>query len=231
MTNILIVLSAADKWTRADGSLYESGVWAQEFVDLDEAFVRVGFKVDLASPGGVAPTMDRRSLDPATVGEKLAERMRAYLAQNVGRIEHPLVLAEIDTRGYDAIVVPGGHGPVEDLYKDPDMGRVLLEADRQSKVIAAVCHGPAALLAARDEEGRWPFAGRKMTSLTDEEEIEFGTADNAPWLLADTLRKSGAVFEKGPNWSTHVVKDGNLLTGQNPQSSASLAEVVIAAVQ
>jgi putative intracellular protease/amidase len=231
MTNILIVLSAADKWTRADGSLYESGVWAQEFVDLDEAFVHAGFKVDLASPGGVAPTMDKRSLDPATVGEKVAERMRTYLAQNAERIEHPLVLAEIDTRGYHAIVVPGGHGPVEDLYKDPDMGRVLLEADRESKVIAAVCHGPAALLAARDEYGRWPFAGRKMTSLTDEEEIEFGTADNAPWLLADTLRKSGAIFEQGPNWSTHVVKDGNLLTGQNPQSSASLAEVVIAAVQ
>jgi putative intracellular protease/amidase len=231
MTNILIVLSAADKWTRADGSLYESGVWAQEFVDLDEAFVRAGFKVDLASPGGIAPTMDRRSLDPATVGEKAAERMRAYLAQNAERIEHPLVLAEIDTGAYDAIVVPGGHGPVENLYKDPDMGRVLLEADRGSKVIAAVCHGPAALLAARDQDGRWPFAGRKMTSLTDEEEIEFGTADNAPWLLADTLRKSGAIFEQGPNWSTHVVKDGNLLTGQNPQSSAALAEVAIAALR
>jgi putative intracellular protease/amidase len=231
MTNILIVLSAADKWTRADGSIYESGVWAQEFVDLDEAFVRAGFRVDLASPGGITPTMDKRSLDPATVGEKVAERMRAYLAQNAERIQHPLVLAEIDTGVYDAIVVPGGHGPVEDLYKDPDMGRVLLEADRKSKVIAAVCHGPAALLAARDENGRWPFAGRKMTSLTDEEEIAFGTAENAPWLLAETLRGRGAIFERGPNWSTHVVKDGNLLTGQNPQSSAALAEVVIAAVR
>lgn len=231
MTNVLIVLSAADKWTRADGSIYESGVWAQEFVDLDEAFVRAGFRVDLASPGGVVPTMDKRSLDPATVGEKVAERMRAYLTGNAKRLEHPLVLGEIDTGAYDAIVVPGGHGPVEDLYKDPDMGRVLIEADRDSKLIAAVCHGPAALLAARDGNGRWPFAGRKMTSLSDEEEIEFGTAENAPWLLADTLRKSGAVFEQGPNWRTHVVKDGNLLTGQNPQSSASLAEVVIAALR
>ena len=231
MTNILIVLSAADKWTRADGSLYESGVWAQEFVDLDEAFIRAGFKVDLASPGGIKPTMDRRSLDPKTVGEPVAERMRAYLGRNAERIAHPLVLAGINTDAYDAIVVPGGHGPVEDLYKDPDMGRVLLEADRGSKVIAAVCHGPAALLAARDENGRWPFAGRKMTSLSDEEEIAFGTAENAPWLLARTLRDRGAVFEQGPNWSIHVVKDGNLLTGQNPQSSAALAEVAIAALR
>ena len=231
MTNILIVLSAADKWTRADGSIYESGVWAQEFVDLDEAFVRAGFAVDLASPGGVVPTMDKRSLDPNTVGEQVAERMRAYLDENAARIEQPLVLAEIKTSDYDAIVVPGGHGPVEDLYKDPDMGRILIEADRAGKVIAGVCHGPAAFLAARDANGRWPFAGRKMTALSDEEEIEFGTAQNAPWLLAATLRQRGAVFEQGANWHAHVVKDGNLLTGQNPQSSTPLAEVVIAALR
>lgn len=165
------------------------------------------------------------------MGDDVAERMRAYLGQNAERIEHPLVLAEIDTEGYDAIVIPGGRGPVEDLYKDPDMDLVLIEADRSGKIIAAVCHGPAALLAARDENGGWPFAGRKMTSLSDEEEIEFGTAKNAPWLLADTLRKLGAAYEQGPNWHTHVVKDGNLLTGQNPQPSTPLAEVVLAALR
>jgi putative intracellular protease/amidase len=231
MTKVLIVLSAADKWTRADGSIYETGVWAQEFVDLDEAFLRAGLAVDLASPGGVAPTMDRRSLDPATVGDAVAERMQAYLGRNADRIGHPLVLADIDADRYDAIVVPGGHGPVEDLYKDPDMGRVLVEADRACKVVAAVCHGPAALLAARGAGGEWPFAGRRMTALTDEEEIAFGTAENAPWLLAATLRERGAVFEQGQNWHAHVVKDGNLLTGQNPQSSAPLAEMVIAALR
>ncbi|MBU3077618.1 type 1 glutamine amidotransferase domain-containing protein [Sphingomonas quercus] len=231
MTNILIILSAADKWTRADGSIYESGVWAQEFVDLDEAFVRAGFKVDLASPGGIVPTMDKRSLDPGIVGDVVADRMRAYLDENAARIEKPLVLADIRTAEYDAIVVPGGHGPVEDLYKDPDMGRILVESSRDSKIIAAVCHGPAAFLAARDENGRWPFAGRKMTALSNEEEIEFGTAENAPWLLADALRERGGMFEQGPNWRAHVVKDGNLLTGQNPQSSAPLAEVVIAALR
>ncbi|MDK1374290.1 MULTISPECIES: type 1 glutamine amidotransferase domain-containing protein [unclassified Sinorhizobium] len=231
MTNILIVLSAADKWTRADGSVYETGVWAEEFVVVDEALIKAGFQVDLASPGGIAPTMDARSLDPKIVGEEVAERMRSYLTKNSERVEEPLVLTDVEVSRYDAVVVPGGHGPVEDLYKDPDMGRVLIEANRDQKIIAAVCHGPAALLAARDENGQWPFAGRKMTSLTDEEEIEFGTADNAPWLLADTLRKSGALFEQGPNWAVYVVEDGNLLTGQNPASSAALADAVIAALR
>jgi len=230
MKKILIVLSAADKWTRADGSIYESGVWAQEFVDMDEVFVKAGYQVDLASPGGIVPTMDKRSLDPKTVGDEVAAKMRDYLSQNAARIEHPLVLADVDMNGYDAVVVPGGHGPVEDLYKDPDMGRVLVDADRQQKVIAAVCHGPAAFLAAKDEQGNWPFAGRRMTSLSDEEEIAFGTAENAPWLLAATLTRKGAAFEHGPNWGAYIVRDGNLLTGQNPASSTKLAEAVISAL-
>ena len=85
---------------------------------------------------------------------------------------------------------------------------------------APVCHGQAALLAAKDEQGKWLFAGRKMTAFSDEEEVELGTADNAPWLLAETLRKSGARYEKGKNWAPYVVKDGNLLSGQNPASTA-----------
>jgi putative intracellular protease/amidase len=120
---------------------------------------------------------------------------------------------------------------MEDLYKDIGMGRVLVEADRDRKVIAAVCHGPAALLSTRDKNGEWPFAGRRMTSLSDEEEIEFGTAKNAPFLLAETLRKSGGRFEQGPNWGAYVVEDGNLLTGQNPASSARLADAIIAALR
>lgn len=231
MTSVLIVLSAADKWTPTDGSTYESGVWAEEFVVLDETLVKAGFRVDIATPGGVAPTIDARSLNPKIVGEEHAGHFRDYLASNATRVERPLILALIDAGRYDAIVIPGGHGPVEDLYKDPDMGRLLVQANRASKVIASVCHGPAAFLAAVDEDGGWPFAGRKLTPFSDEEEIEFGTADKAPWLLADTLRKRGATYEKGPNWSAFIVRDGNLLTGQNPASTAMLAEAVVTALR
>ncbi|RAK52204.1 type 1 glutamine amidotransferase domain-containing protein [Phenylobacterium deserti] len=231
MTKILIVMSAADKWTRADGSIYPSGVWAEEFIALDEAFRAEGYQVDLASPGGLAPTIDALSLQPKIIGQDKANHYNAYLAKVEDRLKHPLVLADVNPDDYDAIVVPGGHGPVEDLYKDPDMGRILVRANRSSKVIGAVCHGPAAFLAAREDDGSWPFAGRKMTSLSDEEEIEFGTAANAPWLLAKTLRERGAIVNQGPNWGAFVVRDGNLLTGQNPASTAPLAEAVIAALR
>lgn len=231
MTNILIVLSAATHWTRADGSQYDSGVWAEEFVVMDEKFVAAGCTVDIATPGGVVPRIDPHSMNPDVVGQANVDHFRAYLDAIGDRLARPLVLADIDGRRYDAIVIPGGHGPVEDLYKDPDMGRILIEADRAGIVIAPVCHGQAALLAARDPQGEWVFAGRAMTSFSDEEEVELGTADNAPWLLADTLRKSGARYEKGPNWGAYVVRDGNLMTGQNPASSAPLAEAVLAALR
>jgi len=231
MTKILIVLSAADTWTRADGSKYESGVWAEEFVVMDEKFLAEGCTVDIATPGGVAPTIDQHSMNPDVVGQANVDHFRSYLDAIAERLATPLVLADVDGRHYDAIVIPGGHGPVEDLYKDPDMGRILLEADRGGILIAPVCHGQAALLATRGSDGSWPFAGRAMTSFSDEEEVELGTAENAPWLLADTLRKSGARYEKGPNWGAYVVRDGNLLTGQNPASSAPLAEAVLAALR
>ncbi|WP_207478388.1 type 1 glutamine amidotransferase domain-containing protein [Arenibaculum pallidiluteum] len=231
MTKVLIVLSAADRWTRADGSTTESGVWAEEFIVMDEKLVAAGFQIDLATPGGVAPTIDARSLSPKIIGQEHADHYRDYLARNGERLRKPLILSDVDASLYDAIVVPGGHGPVEDLYKDPDMGRILVQASQASKVIASVCHGPAAFLAAEDDNGRWPFAGRRMTAFSDEEEEDFGTAAVSSWLLADSLRKRGAVYEKGPNWGAFIVKDGNLLTGQNPASTAMLADAVIEALR
>lgn len=230
MSNILIVLSAADTWTRADGSAYESGVWAEEFVVMDEAFQKAGCTVDIATPRGARATIDPHSMNPEVVGQENVDHFRTYLQSIEERMTSPLALSEVVTDHYDAIVIPGGHGPVEDLYKDSDMGRVLIEAQSASKIIAPVCHGQAALLAAKDDDGKWLFADRRMTAFSDEEEVELGTADNAPWLLADTLRKAGARYEKGPNWGAYIVKDGNLLSGQNPASSKPLADAVIAAL-
>ena len=228
MSRILIVLSAASAWTRADGSKYDSGVWAEEFVVMHDRFVRAGCDVDIATPAGVSPTIDPHSLNPEVIGPERAKQFHAYLTSIANLLAKPLPLATVDASSYDVVAIPGGHGPVEDLYKDADMGRILVDAQRQGKIIAPVCHGQAALLAARTDHGEWLFAGRKMTAFSDEEEVELGTADNAPWLLAETLRKSGARYEKGKNWAPYIVKDGNLLSGQNPASTAPLVDAVLA---
>ena len=157
MTKILIVLSAADTWTRADGSKYQSGVWAEEFVVMDGKFIAEGCSVDIATPGGIAPKIDPHSMNPAVVGQENVDHFSRYLDSIAERLAHPLVLADIDGRRYDAIVIPGGHGPVEDLYKDKDMGRILGEADRAClpwpgrPARCARCQGRVALHRAGDD--------------------------------------------------------------------------------
>jgi putative intracellular protease/amidase len=227
---VLIVLSAADTWTRADGAKYPTGYWTEEFVDVHKEFVEAGYTVEIATPRAVKPTADPLSLEVKTVGAEKANFFKKYLAALSKTLSNPLPLSKINMKDYDAVIIPGGHGPVEDLYKDKDMGKLLFEADKSKKIIGAVCHGQAAFLSAVDSKGNWLFKGRNMTSFSDAEEIEFGTADNAPWLLASTLRKYGANYTCGKNWGDFIIVDGNLITGQNPASSIPMAKAIVEAL-
>ncbi|MDQ0779644.1 putative intracellular protease/amidase [Streptomyces aurantiacus] len=230
MSRILIVMSSADLWERNDGSQYPTGYWAEELAAPHERFVRAGYEVDFASPGGVLQPLDQHSADPEIAGEDCA-RYVAHAQRALDDFGPLLKLSEITADSYDAIVLPGGHGPVVDLYQDSDLGRLLADADRQGKIIGAVCHGPAGLLSATDTEGNWTFAGRRMAAFTDEEERLFGTADNAPWLLAGTLREKGARHEQGEPYQAFTIRDDNLVTGQNPASSAPMADAIVDALK
>ena len=117
-----------------------------------------------------------------------------------------------------------------DLAADADLGRLLIDADGRGQVIAPLCHGPAALLSATREDGTFAFAGRRLTVFTDEEELQGGTGEQTPWFVEETLREKGAEIDAGPAWSSKVVVDGNLISGQNPQSSEDAAKQVLAAL-
>lgn len=227
MSKILIVMSAADTWVRTDGSHYPTGYWAEELAAPHETFVEAGHVVDFASPGGVLQPLDQHSADPAIAGPECG-RFVKHAEAALGEFGALLPLADVDIKDYAAVVLPGGHGPVVDLYQDSDLGRILAEADAAGILIGAVCHGPAGLLSASDPAGCWLFEGRHMTAFTDEEEELFGTAAAAPWLLASRLQEMGAKHEGGPAWEQHNVRDRNLFTRQNPASSARMAEDMVA---
>ncbi|MEU1629766.1 type 1 glutamine amidotransferase domain-containing protein [Streptomyces sp. NPDC020096] len=229
MNRILIVMSAASVWERTDGSAYPTGYWAEEVAAPHERFVQAGHTVDFASPGGVLQPLDRHSADPEIAGADCAHYV-AHAERALREFGPLLKLDEVDVDDYAAVVLPGGHGPVVDLFEDADLGRLLTAADATGKLIGAVCHGPAGLLSAVDPEGKWTFAGREMTAFTDEEERLFGTAEGAPWLLAARLRAMGAVHSGGPAYQQYNVRDGNLFTGQNPASSTAMADDMIAAL-
>lgn len=229
MPSILIVLSGADRWTQADGRQRPTGVWAEEFVTPHRALRKAGVALTIATPQGRRPVIDEVSLAPDTAGnsDELVAELKSYLAEVEGELAAPVALSDVDPAVFDAVLVPGGHGPMQDLAVDPDLGRILGATLRdESKTVVALCHGQAAFLSAGDADG-WLFKGRRLTAFTDAEETQTGLAANAPWLLETRLRQAGANYEGGAPWGSFVVVDGNLITGQNPASAAAVADALL----
>ncbi|MDH6108503.1 putative intracellular protease/amidase [Kitasatospora sp. MAP12-15] len=220
---ILFVMTGVDYWTLADGTKHPTGFWAEEAVAPYEAFKAAGHQIVVATPGGVIPTVDRGSLAPQVNGGEEGAKKIADALASITELQHPVKLEDVSLDDYDAVFYPGGHGPMEDLAVNADSGRLLTLALKSGMPLGVVCHAPAALLAARNEDGSSPFAGRRLTGFTNAEEIQAGLADKAKWLLQDRLVELGADFQEGEPWAPHVVVDGNLVTGQNPSSSAPLA--------
>lgn len=215
---ILMIVTSADHLPGG----HETGVWLEEFAVPFLEFTQDGIDVTVASPQGGAVPIDPNSED-AEPGDAWAA------ARNALGSTRPL--SEVRADPFHAVFFPGGHGPLMDLPDDEDVARLVLAFAENDKVIGAMCHGPAALLGVRFAGGRPFVEGRRLTSFTDAEEREMKLEDEVPFLLETALREQGAEFVAGDNWADHVERDGNLVTGQNPQSSRSAAREVIRAVQ
>ena len=176
------------------------------------------------------------SLVPAARLRELAEEVRARRGRRLRPDARPVGgaarlpasggsgLADRRARSWPStrVFIPGGHGPMVDMTDNPDVGRALRLLHDKDATVAALCHGPAALLAAGDRpDGHWVFDGYKLTSFTDEEEdqTEAGML-GMPWYLESALKNAGGVFDDAPSaWVSHVVVDRNLITAQNPMSA------------
>ncbi|MEV0534776.1 type 1 glutamine amidotransferase domain-containing protein [Kitasatospora sp. NPDC050463] len=223
MSKILFVVTGATHWTLADGTQHPTGYWAEEAVAPYEVFKAAGHSVTVATPGGVVPTVDKGSLAPEVNGGPQGAAKVAAGLEAFTELQHPVRLEDVDLADHDAVFYPGGHGPMEDLAIDPVSGRLLVETLASGKPLGVVCHAPAALLAAELPDGTNAFAGYRLTGFTNAEETQAGLADKAKWLLQDRLVAAGADFQEGEPWAPKVVVDRNLVTGQNPSSSAPLA--------
>jgi putative intracellular protease/amidase len=227
--SLLLVLTGADEWTLDDGTKHPTGFWAEELVAPMRVFADAGVDVTFATPGGALPTVDEASLAAdAAGGEESAAELRAGLDALAGRLAAPARLEDVSPADFDGLFIPGGHGPMEDLAVSEDLGRLIVAMLDDDKVVAAVCHGPAALLSANRPDGSWALEGRRMAGFTNEEETQAGLADRASWLLEDRLRDAGGDMETGPAWQPFSVADDNLVTGQNPASSTEVAEKTVA---
>lgn len=229
MTSVLFVVTAADSWTLADGTKHPTGYWAEELAEPHRIFSEHGWQITIATPGGVAPTLYRLSLGFAGGSKSKRQRVLAYLDSIASQLNHPVPLDEIDETRFDLVFYPGGHGPMEDLAVDPVSGALLTRRLQSGEPLALLCHAPVAILAATHPDGTSPFAGYRMTGLSNLEERLNPFAWKANWLLQDRLEDAGVIYQKALiPLRPFIVVDRNLYTGQNPASAEKLAERIVA---
>ncbi len=224
---ILVILTSSA--TMGDAAK-PTGVWFEELATPYYAFLDAGCAVVLASiAGGPAPA-DPRSVKPLGENGGSVDRFLTDEAASAA-FKATRAIGGIDVSDFDAVFLPGGHGTMWDLPDSETLATILSQAWAQGKVIAAVCHGPAGLVSARDETGAPLVQGRRVTSFTDSEERAAGLAGVVPFLLETRLRELGGRFESAPDFQPHAIAGGRLITGQNPASSALAAKLTLDALK
>jgi putative intracellular protease/amidase len=135
-------------------------------------------------------------------------------------------------RRYAALFIPGGHAPMIDLWPSVAVARIISHFWTTGRVVAAICHGPVTLASTSLLPGSWPFAGLNMTVFSKPAEIVNEAAWGAKlgFYPEDVLRALGGNVIEAPMYHPHVVRDGQLITGQNPASAELLAAALLEAL-
>ncbi|WP_286841712.1 MULTISPECIES: type 1 glutamine amidotransferase domain-containing protein [Sphingobacterium] len=218
---VLVVLTSHDQ---LGDTGEKTGFWVEEFAAPYYVLQDAGVDVTIASPKGGQPPIDPKSALPdfqteATKRFDADKELQTKLANS-------LALDTINEQDYDAIFYPGGHGPLWDLTNDKTSVALIESFWAHNKPVAAVCHAPAVFRYVKDSNGQPLVKGKKVTGFSNSEEEAVQLTAVVPFLVEDELVKLGAQYSKGEDWHSYVVKDGHLITGQNPASSEETAKAL-----
>ena len=222
--NVLIVLTSHDE---LGDTGRRTGFWLEELAAPYYRLKQAGATLTLASPKGGRPPLDPKSNEPGARTED-TRRFEADPEANAA-LDATVVLSTVDPGDYDAVFYPGGHGPLWDLAEDTDSIRIIQDTLESGKPVALVCHAPGVLRHVVNADGTPLVHGRQVTGFTDSEEEGVGLTKVVPFLVEQELKAKGGDYSKGPDWAPYVVRDGLLITGQNPASSAPAADVLAGA--
>lgn len=219
---ILMVLTSHDQLGNTG---HKTGFWLEEFAAPYYTFIDAGAAVTLASPKGGQPPLDPKSDAPDAQTASTERFRKDTAAQQALASTRPLTT--VKAGDFDAVFYPGGHGPLWDLAEDPVSIALIEQFDRAGKPVATVCHAPGVLRHVKGASGEPLVKGRQVTGFTNSEEAAVQLTDVVPFLVEDMLTSRGGVFSRGPDWQSHALADGHLITGQNPASSEAAAELVV----
>ena len=219
---ILMVLSSHD---RVGDNGPKTGFGLEEFSAAYYVFKDAGADITLASPAGGQPPIDPRS-DGSDDHSEIVTRFKGDFTARTA-LADTLRLEQVAPEDFDAVVYLGGHGAMWDLPEDPVSQAVIAAVHAAGRPLALVSHGAAALRHVVDGGGRPLVEGRRVTASANSEEAATGLAESLPFLLQDELVRLGGLYSKGPDWISHIVRDGVLITGQNRDSAADAARAVL----
>ena len=220
---ILVVLTSHDQ---LGDTGEKTGFWLEELAAPYYVFKDAGAEVTLASPKGGQPPLDPKS----DAEDSQTDETRLFQQDEVAKAElaNTHRLSDMSADDFDAVFYPGGHGPLWDLVDDKDSIKLIETFIAQGKPVASVCHAPIVLVNAKDSNGEPVVKGRQASGFTNGEEEAVGLTNVVPHLVEDALQKCGGIYSKADLFTPYVREDGQLITGQNPPSSAPTAEALMA---
>ncbi len=218
---VLMVLTSHDKLGETGK---KTGFWIEEFATPYYFLKDKGVNITIATPKGGQAPIDPKSNDPSFQTDATKRYFEDTEAQK--QIKNTVKLSSVNENKYDAVFYPGGHGPLWDLANDKHSIALLESFNRSKKPMALICHAPSALKYVKGENGNLLVKGKRVAGFSNSEEEAVKLTKVIPFLVEDMLTENGGIYEKGPDWSSFVVKEGNLITGQNPQSSKEAAELL-----
>jgi len=220
---ILVVMTNHSAYpSRSD----KTGLWLTELTHFYDVALAAGYEMDFVSPLGGEVPLDERSLKSIY----LDKSARQHLADPafMQRLKTTLTPNAINPTQYKAIYYTGGHGTMWDFPNNKALQNISEQIYRQGGVVSAVCHGVGGLLPLQDENGKPLIADRTVTGFANIEETLSGIKSQVPFSLQNGLIERGAKYKEAfIPFTSYVVSDDRIITGQNPQSSKEIAEAVV----
>jgi putative intracellular protease/amidase len=206
---------------RLGDTLNKTGVWLEDLAAPYYVFKDAGEFVTIASPQGGQVPLDPicRSKEEETGNTK---RFQGD-SQAMYHFSHSLPLKEVRAEHFDLAFVAGGCGAMWDFPENEDLKHLLDDFMSQDKPIGLVGHAVVALIELKAKNGEPLVKGRRITGFSNREEKLMGLGETPPFLLETKLLSLGADYVSGDDFSSYVVVDKNIITGQNPDSAVVTA--------
>ena len=202
-----------------------TGLWLPSFAKVWDIFAAEGFAQNIVSPaGGFAPLEPRSLTWPFRNGAA-----KAWLGNpaRMALLKETAAPADIDPDAYDAISFAGGHGAMWDVPDSTGLQAITRHLWEKGAIVSAIGHGSCGLLKTRLSNGALLIADRHITGCSWTEDILLGLARHRPYNAEMEMTQQGARYDKASlPFASHVVLDGQLVTGQNPRSARETARLI-----